>query len=461
MLGTLHDKWEISKSVDIREGDRFIFIRGKRVEVKLEEKNQLRLSLVELVDNKSEQHYAAVSGVRNALVQRRKDLAIIQEELKEIVGKLDAEELEEDVEEDLMGQARDRRALIRHHLKEIKKLETNTSIKVNYRVVKTGLTTVLSPGLTLHPKFLPQPVCWCPYDMPKSKIIEEVTTMVEEMPLTITCAQQTTAKGIGLDGCVPDKESKFIITAKDMHGKPLDAGGDEFEVESKEADIKSSVLDKKNGMYEVSYFAGDAKVSEPFSLAVTLGGRPIYGSPFSVKHAALLLEFTTYGNEPSNWLDAAVAKMSNIPRARLWVYLHDANGTEVYGATGVTSRKWTQKHITCSANSQCYDNQHKNAIQLDNGDGLMIIGKSATFFQINCPGWNAFGAYNIIINAGWDKSQLSFNHPRRMILARTMSFVPNWSNPYNRISFSSSGFKIAGGNWPKFKGTFRIYYVAL
>jgi len=412
------------------------------------------------LDNKYEQHYAAVTGMMNTLQQRRKDVAIINQELQEIIKKLDSEELEDDVEVDLEGKARDRRALKRHHLKEIKKLEAKTTITVNYNIVKTGLTAVLSPGLMLHPEFLLEPVCWCPINLPESKLIDEMTTMVEELPLSLTSAQHTTAKGSGLEECFHDKESKFVITAKDFSGKPRDIGGDEFVLESKESDIKYTVVDKKNGTYEVSYYGGHAEVCGQLILDVTLRGRSIQGSPFSVNRYGLLLEFSTNDDHGGDWLDAAVARMSNIPRARLCVILHDANGGEVYKSTGVTTCKWTQEHIT-SPGPPRYDVKHTNAIVLDNGDRLMIMGKH----QINGAGYGGspYLPYNIIINAGWDKGKLSsWKHPRRMIIGRNMPYVPGWTAPDNRISFSNSGFtQTSAGNWPKFNGTFRIYYKSI
>jgi len=460
MLGTIHDKWEKAESVDVNEGDNFVIIRGKRVEVKLEEENRLRLSLVEMVNYRNEQHNEAVAEYKNVLVKRHKDLASVKEELKQIIYQLDDDELDADVEEDLERQARAKRAAKRKYAQEIKKLEGQTSVSVNYRIVKTGFTALLPPGLTLHPKFLSEPVCWCPYNMPASNLVEETTTMFEEMPLTLSCARQTTASGPGLKYSIPNEESKFVITAKDFDGKPRSVGGDKFVVESKEAELKSSVFDKKNGMYDVLYSAADLTEGEHFSLVVTLRGDPIRGSPFSVRQTSLLLEFSTVGSHSKDWLDAAVETMSDIPRARLWVQLSDMNGSVVYKSTGVTNCKWTQNRIT-APNRQYYDDKHINAIRLDNGDRMLIIGK--TDHNYRAWGIDAYRSYNIIINAGWDSSKvLSYSHPRRMIIALKAPDVKGWTAPDNLISFSETGFiQTQSGNWPKFNGTFRIYYESL
>ena len=91
---------------------------------------------------------------------------------------------------------------------------------------------------------------------------------------------------------------------------------------------------------------------------------------------------------------------------------------------------------------------------------MMIIGK-----KYSSGLWNGspYRSYNIIINAGWDSSKLnSYKHPRRMIIARTVSGIPAWTAPDNLISFSQAGFTLSSaGNWPKFIGTFRIHYMRL
>jgi len=155
-------------------------------------------------------------------------------------------------------------------------------------------------------------------------------------------------------------------------------------------------------------------------------------------------------------MDAAVVKMSSVPRARLWVSLYDFDGLEVYKSTGVTSCQWTQTHITAPG-KQYYDQKHTNAIILDNDDRLMIVGKGCK------EGWE-YLSYNIIINAGWDTSKItSYYHPRRMLIALKAPGVAGWNSPENQISFSRDGFSTADQkiSWPKFTGTFRVYYKPL
>merc|ERR1719334_2940706 len=116
--------------------------------------------------------------------------------------------------------------------------------------------------------------------------------MVEEMEL-----KTYTASGSGLKFIIPNEKSKFVITAKDSKGQPCCIGGDKFAVESKEAEIRSSVLDKKNGTYEVQYSATYVSAGEHFSLDITHHAQPIHGSPFSIHTPQLLLKFFTAGNQ--------------------------------------------------------------------------------------------------------------------------------------------------------------------
>jgi len=447
----------------LKKDKKIITVRGKRLEVKIEENNHLRLSLVETVDNRASQHCEAIADIMNLLDNRRKVLAMIKPELTELMQKLENEDLDESDEEDLFQELRDKKAIKKMHESEILKLEAQKTIRVNYRVVKTGLTAVLAPGLTVHPEFLAEPICWCPQNIPASHPVEETTPMSEVMPLI--SIEHFTASGFGLEKCIPNEEAQFSVTTKDITGEPCDVNVDDFAVESKETEIMSSVVRKVKGVYEVSYSMEECK---QIFLAVTYLGRHIKGSPFTVEARQLLLELSSSDNLNDDWLDTAVETMSSIPRARLWVHLHDENGSEVYWTTGVTSCRWTQNHITAPGR-QYFESQHTNVIRLDNGDSMMIIGKKGMEKQLDNYwsagfhwGWVAYRSYNIIINMGFFPAGDYTTSQRRLIIGRTAPYVPRWMAPGNLISYSSSGFKqIPQGDWPKFNGTFRIYYTAL
>jgi hypothetical protein len=461
MLGVIHNIWDKSKSVRVTDGDKFISVQGKQFVVKVEENNQLRLSLVKVNSDRSDQYREAVSNVFNLLESRRKDLAIIKQELEESTRELANEDLEPEAEEKLFQKVRDRRAVKKNHVNEIRKLEAQTTVKVNYRVVKTGLSAVLPPGLIAQLEFLPEPVCWCPHNVPACTLVEESTSENEELPL-IT-ADLLTVAGKGLERCFYSTEAKFVMTGKDSNGQLREFSIDSLVVESKEAEIKPSYIKKNKGLYEVSYLT-DIEEKKQFCLAITYLGSHVKGSPFSVEaHRALLLEFSSPGEYTKDWLDAAVHKMSNIHRARLWVYLHDENGLEVYSATGETSCEWAQNKITASGDQQWNEDKHTDAIRFDNGDRLMIVGKNCGCDVHDCNDYeyDVFRSYNIIINKGWNL-KAGWQHPRRLVIALSAPNVPGWTAPENHISFSSTGFfPKAEGNWPKFTGTFRICYKAV
>jgi len=146
MLGEI---WDGSESVIVNEGDK--------------DKNKLRLSLIETLNNPITLHNETVSGFWNLLESCRRDQAINKRELIEAITKLNAEDLYEDVEEELESKARDKRVIIRIHAREIMKLESKITVSVEYRVIKTGYTTLLTPGLTLKHMFLSVLICWSIY----------------------------------------------------------------------------------------------------------------------------------------------------------------------------------------------------------------------------------------------------------------------------------------------------------
>jgi len=153
MLGEI---WDGSESVIVNEGDKHVILRGKRVEVAIEDKNELRLSLIETLINRVTRHNETVSGFWNLLESCRRDQAINKRALIEAITMLNTE----DVEEELESNARDIRVIIGIHAREIKKLESKITVSVDYRIIKTGYTALLAPGLTLKHMFLSVPICW-------------------------------------------------------------------------------------------------------------------------------------------------------------------------------------------------------------------------------------------------------------------------------------------------------------
>merc|ERR1719419_1286173 len=227
---------------------------------------------------------------------------MIKQDLKQITSKLATDDLEQSDEEDLFQELRDKRAIKKNHESELAKLESQTDVRVNYSVIKTGVTAVLPPGLTLQPQFLSEPVCWCPHNMPAAHPVEETTSMSEVM--AIISSDQCTATGAGLEEFTKCRENKFVVTTRDMKGHLCEVSVDNFAIESKEVEIEASVVRKEIGKFEVSYAANDFQDCKEINLAVTHLRRHIKGSPFSVRIGKqLLLEFSSSDNHTQDWLD--------------------------------------------------------------------------------------------------------------------------------------------------------------
>jgi len=222
-------------------------------------------------------------------------------------------------------------------------------------------------------------------------------------------------------------------------------------------------MDKTNGSYVVSYSPDCVKEGDQISLSVTHLGCHIRGSPFHVSVSRrLLLEVSSTDNLAADWLDPAVATMSNIQRARLYVSLFDTNGSEVYKGTGVTKCPWSELHITAPG-KQYWDDKHTNAIHLDNGDCMLIIGKKSGLEKSGLHYlYDLYRPYSVTIIEGGDDKWVNWYQRRRLIIADSAPSTPGWSAPENRISFSSAGFKLTSAvSWPKFNGNFKIYYKPL
>jgi hypothetical protein len=270
--------------IEISEAVFQIVIHGVHVEAKVEE-NGLRLSRFEKVSsNRDEKIGERVLDLDNLIGHRREDLEHTKKELEELKDRLYEEE-DEDESDALHVQFKIKRAIRKKHEQEIERLEAKTSVGVSYQVVTKGVFTVLPAGLNVRVDFLQKVVSWCPAESP-SNPFEEVEEKYEEVPQSSTSAKHTTATGAGLESCTPNQEAKFVIVARDGQGQRRDVGGDTFVVTSRHVELKSSVVDKKNGTYEVTYaalaYAAPDTEDGKFAVTVSLWGRSVHDSPFGV-----------------------------------------------------------------------------------------------------------------------------------------------------------------------------------
>ena len=101
-------------------------------------------------------------------------------------------------------------------------------------------------------------------------------------------ASQCVAAGRGLETAVVHQLSQFVITAYDEHGRRVVAGADPFHVFVRgvhpPSKLRVKLHDHGDGHYTGEY---KAEVSGLIEVAITLGGEPIFGSPFEVSAVTL------------------------------------------------------------------------------------------------------------------------------------------------------------------------------
>ena len=145
-----------------------------------------------------------------------------------------------------------------------------------------------------------------------------------------TCANTTSAFGVGIETASPGQDASFIITARDCQGTERTVGGDLFEVElqgEKGEKVEVKLVDRRDGTYSATYtlpvdFKGELQLS------ILFRGIHIQGSPYRVHTTALhFIGFAqwyqvrqTY-QEQWRLMDAACAALPGAPpgsRAATW-----------------------------------------------------------------------------------------------------------------------------------------------
>merc|ERR1712032_1036690 len=101
------------------------------------------------------------------------------------------------------------------------------------------------------------------------------------------------AYGPGLeDGILDTLPTEFFIQAADRNGNKMDKGGDDFDVDIKDADgndVPHEIEDKGDGTYKVNYKPNGPG---PQKVNVNLRGKPIKDAPFTVKLRLVLLQLS-------------------------------------------------------------------------------------------------------------------------------------------------------------------------
>ena len=113
-----------------------------------------------------------------------------------------------------------------------------------------------------------------------------------------TCAENTIARGRGLNLAIVGLESSFTIIAHDAQKRRRTLGGDLFMVELQDESgnkkATGNIEDRGDGSYLVSYTVPATSlptVPSRYKLVVRFRGAHIQGSPFSVKFLSILEQF--------------------------------------------------------------------------------------------------------------------------------------------------------------------------
>ena len=163
-----------------------------------------------------------------------------------------------------------------------------------------------------------------------SKRLLDVLSEAGNVADNYTCANTTSAFGVGIETASPGQEASFIITARDFQGTERTVGGDMFEVElqgEKGTKVGVKLVDRRDGTYTGTYtlpvdFKGELQLS------ILFRGIHIQGSPYRVHTTALhFIGFAPWYQNPQpyheQWrlMDAACAALPGAPpgsRAATW-----------------------------------------------------------------------------------------------------------------------------------------------
>ena len=172
---------------------------------------------------------------------------------------------------------------------------------------------------------------------------------LSELPPAAACCK---VDGTGLRLAIARQSASFTIESCDAEGTPLHLGGANFFVAVRGSSlVKAKVADNADGTYTAEY---RPSVSGKFSIAVSLGGTPLPGSPFALSvvqprpdPSQCVLSgdalVSAVAREPTTFYVDFVDVLGNVTHAEdldVWVELvqksasiHNANGADVDSGT--------------------------------------------------------------------------------------------------------------------------------
>lgn len=94
----------------------------------------------------------------------------------------------------------------------------------------------------------------------------------------------------------------------------------------------------------------------------------------------------------NSWFDRCVDQSGS----SLTITLRDGQGNPVYNASGIIPKQWTYANLTSDSTAQYHVLNHKNRIELDNGDYMIIAGRESTWSSGGCT-YSLGNGYGIVI----------------------------------------------------------------
>ena len=196
-------------------------------------------------------------------------------------------------------------------------------------VAKSDIATTLIAMESQPPVLDPQGNSALEFSVDSKRLLD-VLSEAGNIADDYTCANSTSAFGVGIETASPGRDTSFIITARDRQGTERTVGGDLFEVElqgEKGTKVGVKLVDRRDGTYTGTYtlpvdFKGELELS------ILFRGIHIQGSPYRVHTIALhFIGFAPWyqNRQPyqERWrlMNAACASLPGAPpgsRAATW-----------------------------------------------------------------------------------------------------------------------------------------------
>ena len=159
---------------------------------------------------------------------------------------------------------------------------------VQLLVAKSDIATTLMVMESQPPVLDPQANSALEFSVDGKRLLD-VLSEAGNVADEYTCANTTSAFGLGVEKASPGQDASFTITARDRQGTERAVGGDLFEVElqgEKGEKVEVKLVDRRDGTYSATYTL-PADIKGELQLSILFHGIHIQGSPYRVHTFAL------------------------------------------------------------------------------------------------------------------------------------------------------------------------------